>query len=299
MIVLIATTGRDNFLRRTLNSIAECILPNSFSKVIVVENGRKGNTESLLSEFVSKLPLQYEYVNRPNKGNALNYALAKLSNSLVLFTDDDVRFHTYTLTTYAEESRNAKRGVFYGGRVEIDYEKEPEQWLKPYLTPSSRGWKAPQERPKYYLGCNWAAYVDDIKNAGLFNPLSWVKHHVAEETDMQIRLMEKGLKSKYLHNAIIWHFVPKNRCSPLWALRRAYINGYFGDSMKTDMNEFNLSSYPKWAHYHLFQKNPKPVWKRIVSLNRSKIFGKIYWLTLNFGYLQGRRNYSQHKNSNG
>jgi hypothetical protein len=141
--------------------------------------------------------------------------------------------------------------------------------------------------------------VDDVRNAGLFNQLSWVKHRVAEEIDMQIRLMENGLKSKYLHNALIWHYVPKNRCSPLWALRRAYINGYFGENFKTDMKEFNLGSYPKWAHYHLFHENPKPIYKRIFSLNRTKIFGKIYWLTLNFGYFQGRRNKSHNRNTSG
>jgi hypothetical protein len=77
--------------------------------VIIVENGRKGNTESVVMDYIQKLPVQYEYVVQPNKNNALNYALKNLPNCLVMFTDDDVRFHPETLLTYEKGSKNTNQ----------------------------------------------------------------------------------------------------------------------------------------------------------------------------------------------
>ena len=55
------------------------------------------------------------YVPRGNKSAALNAVLETIGNSLVFFTDDDVRLAPTTLCAYAEAARNTGPGHFYGG----------------------------------------------------------------------------------------------------------------------------------------------------------------------------------------
>jgi hypothetical protein len=46
-----------------------------------------------------------------------------------------------------------------------------------------------------------------------------------QETDMQSRLLARGVTGYYLPGAVVWHFVPRERCSPAWALSRAEQSG--------------------------------------------------------------------------
>lgn len=293
MVILIATKGRDKLLKRTLTSISICILPKPLSKVIVVENGSKRKTESLVLDFSSKLPIRYEYINVANKSIALNYVLKKLSNCLVLFTDDDVSFNPDTLLVYEKASLHTTHGAFYGGRVEVDYEKEPREWLKLYLPSSARGWKHPSDCPSCFLGFNWAAYADDIRNAGFSNPNLDVNRYLGVETDMQIRLNQNEISRNYLHHAVVWHYVPKSRCSPIWALKRAYKVGFFGKGIFAEPQELDLIDSPKWMHRNLFREKTIPFHKRISLKNLDKIYGKLYWFILYSGYIHGIRKKSK------
>ena len=45
---------------------------------------------------------------------------------------------------------------------------------------------------------------------------------------MQKRLLENGIKGKYVPDAKVWHFVPPERCSPEFTARRAFKWGIQG-----------------------------------------------------------------------
>ena len=123
-IVVIATTGRSKLLHRTLESLSECRKPDGFQRVIIVENGPKGDAEQIVRSFHSQLSTRYMYTPQANKSHALNVALAGLKDCLIFFTDDDVRIHPETLCAYAEAASGYNGGQFYGGPVGVDYEKE-------------------------------------------------------------------------------------------------------------------------------------------------------------------------------
>jgi hypothetical protein len=44
------------------------------------------------------------------------------------------------------------------------------------------------------------------------------------EDEMQRRLLGAGIRPVYLERAVAWHWVPRERCSEHWALRRMYRN---------------------------------------------------------------------------
>ena len=166
--------------------------------------------------------------------------MAQIDEGLVVFLDDDVRVVPDLLEVYAAAARRAGPGQFFGGPVAPDYEEAPPDWLIEFLPLSARGWRPddPSQaitRP-FFLGFNWAAFAGDLRRVGgfseRFGPGS--DAGVGDETDMQRRLVTAGLKAVYVPQALVYHWVPRDRCSPEWALERAYRNGIRSGLLKQD-----------------------------------------------------------------
>jgi len=229
--VVIATAGRSALLERTLSSVSECRLPDGFAGVLVVENGSRGIAEDVVRRTTSSLKARYLFEPVANKSRALNVALTHTSGSLIVFLDDDVRTDRELLALYAEAARTAGSGRFFGGAVVAEYEQPPPEWLVTFLPASARGLRAGNLSPdlsrRWFLGFNWAAFADDLREVGgfdeRFGPGS-ISGGVGDETDVQARLRRAGMMPEFVPDAIVHHWVPRERCSPEWALRRAYAN---------------------------------------------------------------------------
>lgn len=259
LIAVIATAGRPELLRRTLTSLAECQKPDIYRETVVVENGPKAGSEEVVRLYHSSLKARYVYVPLANKSHALNTVLEMVGDCLIFFTDDDVRMHPGTLCAYAETAAGFKGEQFYGGPTDVDYEREPPEWLKAYLPPSARGWRLDEkfreepvflllrERPQF-LGCNWAAFVSDLRNAGGFDerigPGS-ATGSTGQEIDMQTRLWKRGVRAVYVPKAMVSHYVPVQRCSPKWAARRAYRNGIHR-GIRDVSRLTTIMGFPRW-----------------------------------------------------
>ena len=147
--VVIPTTCKSYLLTRTLASLAECELPTSFGRAIVVENGEKGTIEQMVLNAPSQLNAQYIHIERANKSNALNEVFKQFDDGdLVFLTDDDVRFSPNLLTAYAsaaglsaesetsgepEEISHRLGGKVFGGPIRIDSTGEPPASWRPFL----------------------------------------------------------------------------------------------------------------------------------------------------------------------
>jgi hypothetical protein len=133
---------------------------------------------------------------------------------------------------YAEASAFKGPGNMFGGPTDPGYDSEPPDWLHPYLPRSARGWSIDTRemtrirKPKL-LGFNWAAFVSDLRRIGGFDPNYGPggSYGSGQETYAQIKLMRKGVRCWYLPEARVRHYVPVERCTPEWALRRAHRMG--------------------------------------------------------------------------
>lgn len=223
--VVIPTSNRLDLLERTLSFLAVATLPPDLISVIVVENGQKPAAEPLVKNFSTKLPVQYRFNPKPNKSHALNQILTETADEFVVFFDDDVRIGPGTLVAYAKALAKQPKPAFLGGRCLVDYEEAPPEWLLSYLPPSAIGWGLGDSMVKLQtpdaLGFNWGAFALHLREAGGFDerrgPGSTSR---GQETDMQQKLLERGVPGYYLPGAIVWHFVPKQRCSREWCLKR-------------------------------------------------------------------------------
>ena len=236
MVVVIPTSNRADLLQRTLISLADCKLPDIYRETIVVENGPRKVAESIAKRFQEKLNLKYIYLTDGNKSHALNSALATIDNALVVFFDDDVRMEPGILEAYAEASKGKDSGEFYGGPFQVDYVKPPPEWLKEFLPKSAVGWSLGQEPQRVkkgntFTGFNWAAFSHDLKNLNGFSidhgPGSKT-NALGQETEMEGRLMDTGIVGCYVPLAMVWHFVPPERCSKQFAANQAYRWGIQG-----------------------------------------------------------------------
>lgn len=225
MNIIIPTCGRDSLLKRTLESLSKCPLPEELNTIYIVENGAKFEAEDTVNSFEDKLPIKYLYVERPNKSNALNHVLQSIKNGVVVFFDDDVRFTPDTIMAYSRTCNESAHACFWGGPVAIDYEAAPPpQWLNIYLPRSAKGWSLDKgEIPDWFLGANWAVKAEDLHRVGGFDhnygPGS-ASGARGQESNMQILLRQSGLSPEYVPDALVYHYVPNERCSPDWVLNR-------------------------------------------------------------------------------
>lgn len=227
---LIATHGRLGLLEQTLDSLANCHLPDGYERLLVVENGSSAGADSLVDQTPDRLRAQYKHLTSANKSNALNEALELVEDrSLVVFFDDDVRVHPNVLLAYAEASAKHGLGFFFGGPVRVDREQAPPDWMTPFLPLSAKGYDMTGTRMgKGYLGFNWAAFAGDIKRLGgfdvRFGPGS-AAGTLGDEIDMQNRMVEAGMCGVDVQEAVVCHYVPPERTSVAWLIRRRIRNG--------------------------------------------------------------------------
>ena len=252
LFVMIPAFGRPQLLGRTLKSLAQCELPESYRGTLVIENGRKCGLDEVVRRADPRLRARYLYCAHPGRSAALNVGLEHAGNCLAYMTDDDIRFSPGVLCAYEQAARGIEGGCIFGGPLGIDYEAEPPEWLKAYLPRSAVGWRLegelePDESP-IFLGANWAAFAGDLREAGGFNPDRGTGARTGatgQETDMHARLYDRGSRPVYVPDAMVWHYVPASRCSARWALDRMYRNG-IGSGLDRVDHSSALFGYPRW-----------------------------------------------------
>lgn len=258
LTVLVPTHGRPKLLKRTLNSLAQCALLALYHELVVIENGSRAGAEQVVGELPERLNARYMHREQGNKSFALNEALETIEDGMVVFFDDDVRVASDILIQYARAAGKNGRQGFFGGPTDVDYEAPPPDWLKPYLPGSARGWGLKGlevESHPWFLGSNWAAFAKDLKQLGGFDTSIGVGsaiNAVGEETDMQKRLVAIGAEQVFVPGAKVWHYVPEERCSKQWVIRRYYRLGTTHGLQKMLNDEYKIFPWwtiKEWARY--------------------------------------------------
>jgi GT2 family glycosyltransferase len=230
--VLIASAGRDSLLKRTLSSLAAAAKPATYRGTLVIENGRPFGAEQIVRSFAPECRFHHAYVAEANKSHALNCGLARLDDSLVFMTDDDVRLEARVLLAYDQAARRRERGAFYGGPVLIDAEHGlPPPWMRRFYSLTvAQPWSLAHQshgalENQTFMGTNWAAFARDLLDAGGFDTRlgpGGTSGACGQETEAQRRLLARGVRAEYVPEAIAWHYLHREFLTPAWVLRRTY-----------------------------------------------------------------------------
>src|SRR4051812_15728715 len=99
LTIVIATANRAQSLERTLTSLSQAQIPEN-CRTIVVENSRSNVSKAVSEKISQSLRLSHIFFPCENKSLALNRALARIKDGLVVFFDDDVEISPTTLVNY-------------------------------------------------------------------------------------------------------------------------------------------------------------------------------------------------------
>jgi GT2 family glycosyltransferase len=289
---VIATHGRPTLLARTLQSLGDCVKPMAYAGIVVIENGLPAGARKVVDSAPGNLKARYMHTPVANKSGALNAVLDTVAEDLIIFLDDDVRVEADLLLQYAAAADGIDSGYFFGGPVSVDYEHAPPEWLRPLLPTSARGWELSDgmalRRP--FLGFNWAAFAPDLRRAGGFDTSRGPgapTGSTGQETAMQQALMQIGAKAVYVPGARVWHYVPRNRCSPEWAIERAVSQGIERGIM-TYRDGWTPQKKAKWM-MRVHVRSPMRIGLAHLLGSEQRRFRAEYWRRHDRAFLDGVR----------
>ncbi|MDQ8198913.1 glycosyltransferase family 2 protein [Pelagicoccus enzymogenes] len=221
--VVIATYAPNELLERTLETLSACEIPETLRRVIIAENGPEEVGREIAKKFVDRLPVEHHFFPNAKKCGALNKSLDLLGDELIVYFDDDVRISRGTLKAYAKAAEGMSKGAFFGGQCRVDYDEPPEDWIVKFLPAAAVGW-APADgfiemKESGALGFNWAAFASDLRAAGGYDERCGPGTAAnSDEMNIQNEMLRKGVKGYYLPEALVWHYVPRERSSVAWLL---------------------------------------------------------------------------------
>jgi glycosyltransferase involved in cell wall biosynthesis len=191
--VVIATKDRQEYLRRTLESLESQTRAPQF-EVIVVDNGSADETKSVVEACAGRAaPVRYLAEPQPNRGKARNRGVEVAAGRYVLFCDDDVWLPPEWVAAHAAAQKGSDE-VVNGPILNVpSYDARP----LPTLANYSRA---------FLCTCNVSLSREAFFRAGgfdeTFDLYGW------EDTELGVRLREAKCRWKFAWNAFLWHVKP-------------------------------------------------------------------------------------------
>jgi GT2 family glycosyltransferase len=243
--VIIATCGRPASLRVAIEAVLEsCAVTGTVHEIVVVDNGRKWDAESVSASFAADRRASVRYVkSRPlSKSEALNNGIATASNQRLAFTDDDTLPNRKWLLE--GEKYFAATGLrAFGGRVlPGDCAAPLPSWLRKGASGRLPHGGAiieydPLDRSGVLsdgqavpFGANFFAVRDVFDEHGGYDEVLWNLCGRAavgvEDGEMGVRLRSKGEKIGYCREAVVIHPLHPERFSIQSHFRVGYRYGW-------------------------------------------------------------------------
>lgn len=129
LTVAICTLDRARLLAGTLERLADAAPPSVPWEALVVDNGSTDDTQRVLDQFVSRLPLRRVVEPTLGLSNARNAAVAHASGDYILWTDDDVLVDRGWLRGYEDAIHRWPDAAVFGGPIRPQFEGTPPAWL--------------------------------------------------------------------------------------------------------------------------------------------------------------------------
>jgi len=223
--ICICTYKRPELLGRLLESLSQQQTQELFSfSVVVVDNDSQESARQVVNEFAERSSIEVIYSVEPRQNIALarNNALENAKGEFVAFIDDDeFAIQNWLLTLFKACQAYQVEGAL--GPVKPCFEHQPPKWVV------KGGF---YDRPSYKTGLiiDWrkgrtgnVLFKRCILDAGeqAFRP----EFRTGEDQDFFKRMIERGYKFVWCHEALAYEIVPPVRWKLSFMLRRALLRG--------------------------------------------------------------------------
>ncbi|MFY8201081.1 MAG: glycosyltransferase [Pirellula staleyi] len=222
--VAICTWNRANLLAQTLARLESLEIPSDLSwELVVVNNCCTDDTDSVLADYESRLPIKRVFEEKAGHSNARNCAIDHALGELIVWTDDDVLVSPRWLVEYKEASRRYPDSQFFGGPIRPWFEGTPPGWLKPLISKYGYVYALRDfgnrsfcfDKLKIPFGANFAIRAE-TQRAFRYDPNRGRKRKGmmgTDETTVLHAILEAGGSGVWIPSACVDHFIPKSRQS--------------------------------------------------------------------------------------
>jgi len=223
--ICICTYKRPQLLKRLLEELGRQETEGQFTySVVVTDNDESQSARQVVSELGSRIPFPIVYCVEPQQNIALarNRAVANATGDFVAFIDDDeFPIDNWLLTLFSACQKYRVDGSL--GPVKPHFEVQPPRWV------IEGGF---YDRPSYPTGLiiDWRKgrtgntllkrSILDFSEQ-IFRP----EFRTGEDQDFFRRMIERGYKFVWCHEALAYEVVPPIRWKLSFLLRRALLQG--------------------------------------------------------------------------
>jgi len=232
--IVICTLDRATQLANAIRSILGQDCDPRRYEIVVVDNCSRDRTPEVVKEFqIHAANVRYVYEGRLGLSTARNRGTAESRAPIVAFFDDDGTADPGWLEALLEVFREDAGAGAAGGLIEVGWPAEKPEWMpmdfQGYYGACDYG---NQRRhltfPQYPYGANMMIRRQILEAIGGFNDELGAKGTnimQGDELDVFQRLFAMNTRVVYEPRAVVHHWVPTERVSRKWLLRRAYKHG--------------------------------------------------------------------------
>jgi len=220
--VVICTWNRCDLLRQTLEQMTLLDVPAGARwELIVVNNNCSDETDAVLATFMDRLPLVRLFDAIPGKSHAANLAVTEAKGDYIVWTDDDVLVDPNWLTAYIAAFTQWPDASVFAGAIDPWFEGNPPGWLAKVFDQVANAYAALDHGPvgfaltreTYPYGANMAlkrsSHLKEPYDTRLGpRPNSGIR---GEEMMMARRLFSRGETGRWVPEARVRHFIPRQR----------------------------------------------------------------------------------------
>lgn len=300
LTVAICTWNRSALLEQTLERMTQLVVPAGCQwELLVVNNNSTDTTESVIARFKSRLPIRGLFEPQPGLSNARNRAVSEAVGDYLLFTDDDVLVNPDWLVAYDAAFRAHPDAAQFGGPVDPWFEGTPPEWLTRAFPLVAAAYAAVDHGPApialdddhLVFGANIAAHTSALRRYRFDPRLGRTGNNMlsGEETALFSMMRRDGLTGRWVPQARVRHFVPRDR-QTLEYLRRWHVGvGWYQGMAPADPRERSLFGVPLWVWRQLCEYVPRYCIDRVAG-RPTKWVQDVGYVASAWGYLRGRRN---------
>lgn len=187
--VVIASRNRANELRACLSALRGQVTQTAF-EVIVVDNGSGDQTPAVIAAAACQ-GVRSLHVAEPNRARARNAGIAAARGELIVFCDDDTVAPSGFIEAHVRAHATARSAVVSGPIINV-----PSWRQRP--VPGARHYSR-----SFLCTCNASVTKYALEAVGGFDETydlyGW------EDTDLGIRLKERGLRRIFAWDAYLYH----------------------------------------------------------------------------------------------
>jgi glycosyltransferase involved in cell wall biosynthesis len=265
LTVAICTWNRSELLQRALQQLTLLSTPNGVEwELLVVNNNSTDATDAVVRSFDGRLPVRLLFEPTAGKGSALNVAVREARGDYLLFIDDDVLVEPDWMAAYHAAFRQWPEAVVFGGTIAPWFEGDPPDWMEPALSRIGGVYAVLDAKPgpirltdsPLPFGANMAIRTD-VQRLHPYDPRLGPRPGRlvgGEETRLIRTLLSAGLEGRWIPEARVAHYIPKQRQSIRYLRKFFFDRGAAESRSSEDGAPRRLFSQPLWVWRQAFER---------------------------------------------